>query len=186
MSRLLLHICCGPCATTVIERLREVHDVTGYFYNPNIHPEEEYQRRLEAAREATERLAVPLIEEVYEPEEFYREVRGLEHEPENGTRCPVCYRLRLGRTAEAARKGGFEVIASTLTVGPTKKAAVIDPIAGEAAERAGVRFLPGDWKKKDGFKRSCEMSRAFGLYRQHYCGCVFSMREKPPPDERDR
>jgi len=186
MSRLLLHICCGPCATVVIERLREDYEVTGYFYNPNIHPEEEYRHRLEAAREAAGRLGVPLIEEMYEPKEFYEAVRGLEQEPENGARCPVCYRLRLGRTAEAARERGFEVIASTLTVGPTKKAAVIDPIGAEAAEKAGVRFLPGDWKKKDGFKRSCEMSRAFGLYRQHYCGCVFSMRDKPSPAEPDR
>ena len=175
MPKLLLHICCGPCATTVIERLCDDYSVTGYFYNPNIHPEDEYRRRLKAAREVTGKFGIPLIEGTYEPEIFFDAVRGLENEPENGARCPVCYRLRLAETARVAAGNSFGLIASTLTVGPQKKASVINPIGEEEAECAGLKFLPGDWKKKEGFRRSCELSREYGLYRQEYCGCLFSI-----------
>ncbi|MFC1692402.1 epoxyqueuosine reductase QueH [Candidatus Latescibacterota bacterium] len=177
MPKLLLHICCGPCATTVIERLSVNYDITGYFFNPNIHPEDEYNRRLEAAHTVADRLGVKLIEGLYDPPVFFDAVRGLEDEPENGTRCPVCYRLRLGGTADAALENSFDTIASTLTVGPMKKARIINPIGEEEAKRSGVRFLGDDWKKKDGFKHSCELSGEFGIYRQHYCGCLFSMRK---------
>ena len=175
MPRLLLHICCGPCATAVVERLIDDYDITGYFYNPNIHPEEEYSRRLEAARAAAERFGIPFVEGRYDPEAFFEAVKGLEHEPENGVRCTVCYRMRLAATAEYAARNAFDCIASTLTIGPQKKAAVINPIGKDAAETAGVGFFEGDWKKKDGFKRSLELSYEMGMYRQHYCGCVFSM-----------
>jgi len=178
MSGLLLHICCGPCATAVVERLRDEYDITCFFFNPNIHPEEEYMRRLEAAREVSRRLECDLIEGEYEPSLFMNAVRGLEHEPENGARCSVCFRQRLSETARVASERGFDMIASTLTIGPMKKASVIDPIGAEEASRFDVAFLEGDWKKKDGFKRSCELSKEYDLYRQHYCGCIFSMREE--------
>ena len=177
MSRILLHICCGPCATAVVERLRDEYEITGFFFNPNIHPEEEYVRRLEAAREVAMRLGIDLIEGECDPSTFREAVRGLEHEPENGARCSVCYRLRLRETARVAEEQGFGMIASTLTTGPMKKAAVIDPIGKEEAEHAGIIFLGGDWKKKNGFGRSCELSKEYGIYRQHYCGCAFSIRE---------
>ena len=176
MSKLLLHICCGPCATTVIEQLRGDYEITGYFYNPNIYPEDEYMNRLLAVNEVTDKFGILLIEQGYEPDLFLDAVRGLENEPENGARCPVCYRLRLKMTARSAADFSFDIIASTLTVGPMKRAAVINPIGKQEAERAGVRFLAGDWKKKDGFKRSCELSREYGIYRQDYCGCIFSMK----------
>ncbi len=176
MQTLLLHICCGPCATAVIERLRDDYDLTGFFYNPNIDPPEEYERRLEACREVCRRMNVPLVEGDYDSGRFLETVRGLESEPENGARCPVCFRLRLNETARVAREKGFDLIASTLTIGPMKKAAVINPIGFEEAEAHSLVFLDGDWKKRDGFKRSCELSREFDIYRQHYCGCRFSLR----------
>lgn len=174
MPRLLLHICCGPCSTTVIERLRDRHDITAYFYNPNIHPAEEYERRLAAARAVAHRFGIPFEAGPYEPDVFMTAVRGMEHEPENGARCPVCYRLRLSSAAGFASRHSFEVLASTLTLGPQKRASVINPIGQEVSAEAGITFLDDDWKKKDGFKRSLELSCELGLYRQHYCGCVFS------------
>ena len=177
MLRLLLHICCGPCATTVIERLKDDYEVTGYFYNPCVYPDSEYRNRLEAAREVANRLSITLIEGRYEPQSFFDAVRGLEAEPENGTRCQVCYHQRLAATASYAVEVSYDIVASTLTVGPMKNAAIINPIGIEEAESAGVTFHAVDWKKKDGFKHSCELSREFGIYRQQYCGCLFSVRK---------
>lgn len=177
MKKLLLHICCGPCATSVIESLHGKFAVTGYFFNPNIHPDEEHTRRLAAAREVCEKMKTPFVVVEHEPESFFSAVRGLEDQPENGARCLVCYRLRMARAARFAAEHSFDVMASTLTVGPMKKAALINPVGHEEARRAGVEFLGADWKKKDGYRRSCELSREFGIYRQRYCGCVFSIRE---------
>ncbi|MHB9030108.1 MAG: epoxyqueuosine reductase QueH [Candidatus Latescibacterota bacterium] len=176
MHTLLLHICCGPCATHVINSLRREYDVTGFFFNPNIYPAEEYRRRVQAAKTVCERLDVNIVEGTYEPECFYEAVKGLEEEPENGARCLVCYRLRLAEAARYAMENGYSLLASTLTVGPMKKAALIDPIGVEEAHRAGLSFRASDWKKKDGFRHSCELSREMGIYRQHYCGCEFSIR----------
>ncbi len=176
MPKLLLHICCGPCATTVIERLRDDWDITGYFYNPNIYPDDECRCRLKAAYTATEHSGIKLIEGAYDTPACFEAVRGLEDEPENGARCLVCYRLRLAETARLAAAEEYNTFASTLTLGPSKKASVINPIGEEEAKRYGVRFLLGDWKKKDGFKRSCELSCELNIYRQDYCGCLFSKR----------
>ena len=178
MPTLLLHICCGPCATTVIERLSDDYDITGYFYNPNIYPEDEYRRRLEATDTVAKQSGIKLFEGVCDMQTFFKAVCGLENEPENGARCPVCYRLRLAETARIAAAEKYNAFASTLTLGPSKKAAVINPIGEEEAMRSGVRFLSGDWKKKDGFKRSCELSHKFSIYRQDYCGCIFSKRQR--------
>ena len=180
MNTLLLHICCGPCATHVVDLLTREYEVTGFFYNPNIYPEEEHQKRLAAAREVAQRFAITLREGDYEPEVFFDAVRGLEDEPEGGERCTLCYRMRLAVAADHASAGGFSHLASTLTLGPQKKASVINPIGKQESERAGLVFVEGDWKKKDGFKRSCERSHAFGLYRQNYCGCLFSLRRNDP------
>ena len=178
MSRLLLHICCGPCAAAVIERLKGTYVITGYFYNPNIQPADEYERRLEAAQTAADRFGIPLIEGHYEPEKFMEAVKGLEYESENGARCPVCYRMRLSATADYAARNSYDLFASTLTLGTRKHAAVINPIGCEAAALSGIRFLQGDWKKQDGFKRSLEISREIDIYRQHYFGCLFSLRDR--------
>lgn len=181
MQQLLLHICCGPCATHVISVLREHYALIGYFFNPNIGPEDEYYRRLDAARTVCRQNDVPLLESVYEPDVFYTAVKGFEREPEGGARCKICYRLRLEETARKAAQEHIGCIASTLTLGPQKKASVINPAGEEAAARHGVRFVEGDWKKKDGFKHSCGLSREMNLYRQNYCGCIFSIREDSPP-----
>jgi predicted adenine nucleotide alpha hydrolase (AANH) superfamily ATPase len=180
MPTLLLHICCGPCAAAVIDRLRCGYDVTGCFHNPNIQPEEEYIRRLEAARTVAAHFGIPLVELPYTPEAFDGAVQGLENEPENGARCPVCYRMRFDGVARYAAGHGFPFMASTLTTGPRKPAAIIDPIGREAAEAAGIAFVEGDWKKRNGFGRSLELSRELELYRQHYCGCLFSREREMP------
>jgi len=173
---LLLHICCAPCATRVVELLRSDFEVHGFFYNPNIHPEEEYRRRLEAVRKYAEAVGLDWEEGPYEPEEWFQYVRGYEDEPEGGARCPLCYRLRLEETARRARELGFGYFATTLTVGPKKKARVINPIGRELGFKYGPTFVGGDFKKGEGFKRSVALSRRFGLYRQNYCGCTFSLR----------
>ena len=178
MKKLLLHICCGPCATHVLDILGRDYEVTGYFCNPNIHPEEEYLKRLDAACAVAEKQGVSLIEREYNPQTFFDAVRGYEDEPENGERCRICYRVRFSETARYAAYNSFDCIASTLTLGPQKKASVINPIGKEEAENTGLSFIEGDWKKKDGFKRSCELSREYGIYRQDYCGCLFSMNTK--------
>lgn len=174
--RLLLHSCCGPCSTAVLERLSEQFDVTLHFYNPNIQPAEEYIKRLDAQREVCRRLGIPIIEEPYDDGEFLAAAAGLEAEPEGGRRCAECFRLRLQKTAEAARAGSYDCFTTTLTVSPHKNAPLINELGRQAAERCGVPFWPSDFKKRDGYKRSIELSKEYGLYRQNYCGCLFSKR----------
>uniref|UniRef100_A0A7V3PTK5 Epoxyqueuosine reductase QueH n=1 Tax=candidate division WOR-3 bacterium TaxID=2052148 RepID=A0A7V3PTK5_UNCW3 len=176
MPGLLLHICCGPCASVVIPRLQEQYQVTGFFYNPNIFPFAEYERRLEAAARVADFWKIGLIKGEYEHTFFQSAVQGLENEPEGGTRCTVCFRLRLAATAAQAVQAGFTLIASTLTVGPNKKAEVVNRIGHEAVANHGINFISGDWKKQDGFKQSVTFSRRLGLYRQNYCGCEFSIK----------
>ncbi|MEO0025721.1 MAG: epoxyqueuosine reductase QueH [candidate division WOR-3 bacterium] len=175
--RLLLHICCGPCATVVIERLQGQYQITSFFYNPNIFPPKEYQRRCEAAERVAAFYNIRLIPGVYDHEAFLRAVSGLELEPEGGSRCHVCFRLRLLAAARQAKELGFTLFASALTVGPNKQAAVIDSLGAEVGAGLGIGFLAGDWKKQDGFRRSVELSRQLDLYRQHYCGCEFSLKK---------
>ncbi|MEN9979300.1 MAG: epoxyqueuosine reductase QueH [candidate division WOR-3 bacterium] len=175
--RLLLHICCGPCATVVIERLAEQYQITGFFYNPNIYPREEYERRCAAVARVAAFFNVPLLRGEYDYRVFLSAVSGLEAEPEGGRRCQVCFQLRLLATARQAKELGFTLFASTLTVGPNKQAELINRLGSEAAEQSGINFLQGDWKKQDGFRRSVELSRQLDLYRQHYCGCEFSLKK---------
>jgi epoxyqueuosine reductase len=175
--RLLLHICCGPCATVAIETLSKVSVITGYYYNPNIYPEAEYFLRRDAAEDVSRQMGIPFVAGLYDQELFSDAVRGFEQEPENGARCTLCYRLRLTATALYARENGFDCFASTLTTGPQKKAAVINPLGTGIGGQYGVTFLEKDWKKQDGFRRSCELARSLGVFRQHYCGCRFSIRE---------
>lgn len=174
--KLLLHACCGPCSTACIERLTEHFEVTVFWYDPCIHPEKEYLLRLENARKLAGILGVPLIEAEYDTENYFSIVKGLEKEPEGGERCTVCFRQRLERTARAAKEGGFEWFTTTLTVSPHKDAPRINTIGEDAGKAWGVPFLPSDFKKRNGYLRSIELSKQYGLYRQDYCGCVFSVR----------
>jgi predicted adenine nucleotide alpha hydrolase (AANH) superfamily ATPase len=172
--KLLLHICCGPCSTEVIQRLRNDFEVVGFFHNPNIHPEEEYNKRLLEVERLSALWRVLVDARPYDHQVFLDAVRGLENEPEGGKRCEVCYRLRLEEAARQAAGNGCTHLATTLTIAPMKKAGVINPIGLEVAARHGLVFVAEDWKKRDGFKRSIEIAKDLGLYRQHYCGCEFS------------
>jgi predicted adenine nucleotide alpha hydrolase (AANH) superfamily ATPase len=172
--KLLVHACCAPDALYVIGLLREEYEPTLFFSNSNIHPAEEYSKRLEDARRVAGLLGVPFIEDAYEPEKWLRAVARFRDEPEKGRRCDICYALRIHRTAETAARLGFEACATVMTVSPWKKADVINRIGRMSAARFGVAFLESDFKKKDGFKKSVELSRGHGLYRQSYCGCVYS------------
>jgi len=172
--KVVLHICCGVCAAGAAERLKaEGHEVIGFFCNPNIFPEEEYRKRLEVARETSRLLEFPLFEDSYRPEEWLGKIRGLEQEPEGGKRCEVCFRVRLEETFRFMKDEGADAFTSTLTISPHKSAEAVFQIGKEIG---GERFLARDFKKKDGFKRSQEIAREKGLYRQDYCGCRFSLK----------
>jgi predicted adenine nucleotide alpha hydrolase (AANH) superfamily ATPase len=174
--KVALHICCGVCAAGVTERLfRQDHEIIGFFYNPNIHPAAEYERRLQAARTVADRLGFPLEIGEYEPREWFAETRGLEHEPEGGNRCEVCFRMRLAKTCRFMKDTGADAFATTLTVSPHKSAPLVNSMG---AEVGGDTFLAENFKKKDGFKRAVELARQYRLYRQDYCGCIYSLKEK--------
>lgn len=179
---LLLQCCCAPCSSAVLEVLCAHFDVSVYFYNPNIHPQAEYEKRLaqfdKLLPAAPFAKGVRMIPAKYDPTEFFEAVKGLEEEPEGGTRCTECFRLRLRATAEKARELGFDFFTTTLTVSPHKDAARLNELGKGIGEEVGVRFLPSDFKKKEGYKRSIELSKAYDLYRQMDCGCIFSKREE--------
>lgn len=176
--RLLLHVCCAPCSSYCLEYLSEYFDITVYYYNPNISKKEEYLKRLAEEERYISvkefKRPVKLTESNYDPQEFFDAVRGLEKEPEGGLRCRECFRLRLEASAKKAKELGFEWFTTTLTISPLKNAAMLNEIGAEMGEKYGVKWLPSDFKKKEGYKRSIELSREYGLYRQDYCGCVFS------------
>ncbi|MBC7185583.1 MAG: epoxyqueuosine reductase QueH [Calditrichaeota bacterium] len=173
---ILLLACCAPDATVAIERLSPDWEVTVFFYNPNIHPRAEYELRLAEMQKVAEAMQVPLIAGPYEDELWFATVRGLEGEPERGRRCHVCFRMRLEATARQATELGVSVFTTTLTVSPHKDARTIFALGQELAAQYGLEFLAANFKKQDGFKRSIELSKALGLYRQNYCGCLFSRR----------
>lgn len=180
--RLLLHSCCGPCSSSVLEYLTPCFDVTLLWYNPNLYPEEEFVRRRETLKILLEKMGlserVQLLEEPWRNEEYDTAVRGLEAEKEGGKRCEVCFRLRLAETARLARENGFEYFCTTLTLSRHKNADLINSLGEEAAEAAGVKWLPSDFKKQGREMRSSELSEQYGLYRQRYCGCAFSLRKR--------
>ena len=175
-KKLLLHCCCAPCGTHPFRTLRERFDVTAYFDNPNIQPAEEYRVRLMEIRELAKRWGFSVVEGEYDSEDWFSAIRGHENEPEGAARCEICYRIRLERTARMAKIFGMDCFATTLSVSPHKKAEIINRIGKQAGDQIGIQFVEADFKKKDGFKISCELSRAEGLYRQDYCGCTFSRR----------
>ena len=188
---LLLHACCGPCSSYVLEYLFKYFDITVFYYNPNIYPQEEYQRRLAELRKLYETFPpalegkVKVVEEAYDPEDFYkavgtREEPELADEPEKGERCRRCYEFRLRRAFEYASAGGYDYFCTTLSISPFKDAVKLNVIGQqlEAENPSGPHWLPSDFKKKGGFKRSLEISEEYGMYRQDYCGCIYSKNKR--------
>ncbi len=177
-ARILVHVCCAPDALYVLGLLRAEYEVEGYFSNSNIHPEEEFRLRLEEARKVSRHLALPLREDSYDPERWFAVTRKFKDDPEKGRRCDLCYALRLGRTAEEAAREGFDLFSTVMTLSPWKKAGVLNRMGRQFGTRFGIGFLEADFKKKDGFRKSLELGRALGLYRQNYCGCLYSRAER--------
>ncbi len=179
--KLLLHVCCAPCSSYVLEYLSDLFEITVYYYNPNIGDKAEYEKRLaEVERFITEAFPagkIAFIAGEYNPFDFYEAVRGFEQLGEGSERCRKCFALRLSKTAQLASRGGFDCFTTTLTISPLKNASVLNEEGERAAEIWGVPFLPSDFKKRDGYKRSIELSAEYGLYRQNYCGCEFSRKE---------
>lgn len=180
--RLFLHSCCAPCSSYVLEYLSRYFEITVFFYNPNISPAEEYEKRVEEIRRMIGEMEfvhpVKLVEGEYDPQVFFRMAKGMEHIPEGGERCFGCYRLRMEEAARLAKEGNYDYFTTTLSISPLKNAQKINEIGEELAEIYQVSHLPSDFKKKNGYKRSIELSGEYELYRQDYCGCVFSKRER--------
>lgn len=187
VPRLLLHSCCAPCSSYVLEYLSQYFEITVFYYNPNIYPESEYYKRVEEQRMLIEKLKTPhpvsFMEGIYEKEKFYRMAEGLERVKEGGERCLGCYALRLLETAKKAREGGFDYFTTTLSISPLKNAQKLNEIGQVLGREAGVPYLVSDFKKKNGYKRSVEMSKEYGLYRQDYCGCQFSLENRAIKEE---
>jgi len=177
---LFLHVCCAPCSSYVLEYLSEHFQITVFYYNPNISPESEYlKRKAELNRligEMPFKNPVLVVDCDYDSKVFFDSVKGLEQCPEGGERCFVCYDLRLRKTAQMAKEKGFDYFASTLSISPLKNAAKLNEIGQKLATEYDVKWLPNDFKKREGYKRSIELSREYNLYRQDYCGCVFSQK----------
>lgn len=179
--KLLLHSCCAPCSSAILEFLQNYFDITVYFYNPNITFEEEYYKRLNEQREYHEKrgYSIKVIEGNYNPkEDFFKQVKGLEDRKEGGERCFKCYTLRMEATAQKAKELGFDYFSTVLSISPLKNAQWINEIGEKLSEKYGIKFLNGDFKKKNRYLRSTEISREYKLYRQDYCGCVFSKMER--------
>lgn len=196
-KRILLHSCCGPCSSACIERLLPDYDITVFYYNPCIDDREEYEKRKENLNKLIDAINekgmtkdgepvatydgddpdVKFSEGMYDPERYHELVKGLEGEPEGGARCTVCFRMRLYEAARFAKENGFEAFTTTLTVSPHKNFKLISEIGKEVGDEIGIEYIPYDFKKKDGFLRSIQLSKEYGLYRQDYCGCNFSKRD---------
>ncbi|MDE6026435.1 MAG: epoxyqueuosine reductase QueH [Lachnospiraceae bacterium] len=180
-QRLLLHVCCAPCSSHVLEYLYATYNVTAFFYNPNITDREEYNKRINELRrfvtEAPFAKDVIVCEGDYEPERFWEMSAGLEEEPERGKRCYKCYELRMKKAAEYALENGYDIFTTTLSISPHKNAAWINEIGNKLSELMDINYLYSDFKKQNGYLRSIELSREYGLYRQNYCGCIFSKKQ---------
>ena len=179
---LALHSCCAPCSSAVLERLNAHFRIALYYYNPNISPEAEFRHRGEEQRRLVRQM--PLADDLtvaegpYEPERFYELVRGHEGDPEGGARCGICFEMRLRSTAEFAKRIGADYFTTTLSISPLKDAQRLNAIGRALAEEYGVKYLFSDFKKRDGYRRSCALSEEYGLYRQDFCGCAFSRMER--------
>ncbi len=179
-SKLLLHCCCAPCSTVAIERLKDYFDLSVFFYNPNIEDGEYEKRKAELIRFIGEAGGVKIVDCDHQQDKFFKAVKGFEDCPEGGERCKICYRLRLEETARAADLGGFDYFSTTLTLSPLKDSKVINSIGESIACRA--QWLYSDFKKRNGYLRSLELSKEHSLYRQNYCGCAFSRAQRVEKD----
>lgn len=178
VPRVLLHSCCAPCSSYVIEYLSNYFYLTILYYNPNISPYDEYEKRkkeqIRLINEIDTKYRVDMIDCDYDNDLYESKIRGLENEPERGRRCEVCFRLRLEKTAKMAKELGYDYFCTTLTVSPYKNANMLNEIGLEIAEELGINYLVSDFKKRDGYKRSIQLSSEYNLYRQNYCGCKYS------------
>lgn len=181
LPSLLLHGCCAPCSSACLEYLNKYFDITLFYYNPNISPKSEFDKRLYEAQRLISEMPfendVKIIEGEYDYNAFLGIAKGLENVPEGGERCFKCYALRLEETAKQAKKLGFDYFCTTLSISPLKNSQKINEIGYEIEKKYGVKWLPSDFKKKEGYKRSIELSKEYNLYRQNFCGCVFSKKE---------
>ncbi|MBQ9532016.1 MAG: epoxyqueuosine reductase QueH [Eubacterium sp.] len=189
VPRLMLHSCCAPCSSYTLEYLSEFFEISVFYYNPNISPKEEFEKRFEEQKRLIEALPaknkISLVKGEYKPSDFYEIAKGLENIKEGGERCFKCYRLRLEKTAEIAKEKGFDYFCTTLSISPLKNSQKINEIGFEIAEKYGVKWLPSDFKKREGYKRSIELSREYDLYRQNFCGCIYSRQSKTDPKEEE-
>lgn len=186
--RLLLHSCCAPCSSYVLEYLSKHFEITVFYYNPNIFPESEYIKRILEQQTLIGEMKYPVsfIAGNYDKEKFYEMAKGLEHLKEGKERCFKCYALRLEETARLAREGEFDYFTTTLSISPMKNADKLNEIGTMLGRKYGVEYLQSDFKKKNGYKRSIELSKEYDLYRQDYCGCVYSMQERKINDNKRR
>lgn len=179
---LLLHSCCAPCSSYVLEYLSEYFFITVYYYNPNIYPDEEYRKRVAEQQEFIRRFPmkheVKFVEGRFDKERFYEMAKGLEQEKEGGARCMECYKLRLESTAKLAQEKKFDYFTTTLSISPLKNSAKLNEIGERLGAEYGIPYLVSDFKKKNGYKRSVEISKEYDMYRQYYCGCVFSKKQR--------
>lgn len=177
--KLLLHACCAPCSSYVLEYLSNYFDITIYYYNPNIYPENEYMRRMNELKEFIKvfdlKHTINFIEEKYDPKNYYKNIKGLENLGEKSIRCFNCYKFRLDKSASFAKTNNFDYFTTTLSISPYKNSQWINEIGKELEMKYNIKYLYADFKKKNGYKRSIELSKIYNLYRQDYCGCVYSM-----------
>lgn len=187
VPRLLLHACCAPCSSYVLEYLSAYFLITVFYYNPNIYPDEEYNKRVAEQKAFIERFPakhpISFVEGDFDKERFYGVTKGLEKEPEGGKRCQQCFRLRLEETAKLAKAMQMDYFTTTLSISPMKNAQMLNEIGGALAKDYGISYLYSDFKKREGYKRSVELSKEYGMYRQDYCGCVFSYRSRQQEKE---
>lgn len=181
-KKILLHSCCGPCSTAVIQELTPYFDITILYYNPNISPKEEYEKRkkeqLKLLKEINHKNKLDFIDCDYENEIYEEKIKGYENCKERGPRCTICFNLRLEKTAQIAKQKGFDYFCTTLTISPYKNAPLINKIGEKLAQKYQIKWLYSDFKKNNGYKESIELSKKYNLYRQDYCGCIYSKKER--------
>ncbi len=178
MKRLLLHSCCGPCSTVCIERLKDEYDLTVFYYNPNIYPHEEYLKRKENQKRVCKHFGIEILDGECDEKKWLNFVKGLEQEREGGARCEKCFEYRLNETAKKAKEGNFDIFGTTLTVSPHKSTNIINKVGKEIEKKYDIIYLEENFKKKDGYLRSINLSKELEIYRQNYCGCRFSIRRE--------
>lgn len=178
MQKFLLHTCCAPCSIAVIEELKSQFEVTVFFYNPNIHPQAEYLKRKEQVIKVCTEWGIKMVDADYDTERWYEITQGLENEPESGKRCSLCFHMRMDKAAKYAKENNFDLWSSSLTFGRNKKSDVISPIGLSLQEKYGVEYFVEDWKKKGRQERSNQLVCDMNIYRQDYCGCAYSLRDK--------